>query len=370
MTPNLCALVGNGLSMTYSHNLSIPALTTELVEAFRGLGGEEAANALRALPSKLTGTDREDFEALLSPFEFGAESMAYLSALAPLAVDSQGGVDVAFARVRSFLRRTHQLGLGLALEAIDRHAHVRHDARFRGTVVRFAEAVTPQQFLPVRIFTPNYDNLLHSAFLGMDRTVSDLADGRESKSFHFVGSKMRGLRIRLAASELMASDVTITNLHGSLNWLTHPKTGDVWKFSIDDLRYLGENAEGYWELLARGDVKTLPSVVLTDRKEDVVKQWPFSLAYEVMEASFARCPRWLIAGFSFGDHAINAALRRAVRALGSRPLCLVLGHGSDQEVLEQARGALGHGPRYIVDGTGLPGSLNGGPWQEWERETL
>lgn len=370
MRPNVCALVGNGLSITYSDKLSIPALTAELIEAFRGLGGEEAADALQALPSHLTGTDREDFEALLSPFEFGAESIAYLTALAPLVADSQGGIDVALRRVQSFLRRTHQLGLGLALEAIDRHAHVRHDARFRGTVRRFADAVAQDKLLPVSIFTPNYDNLLHSAFLGMDKSVSDLADGRQSKSFQFLGTQITGLRIRHAASELMSSDVTITNLHGSLNWLTHPKTGDVWKFTIDDLRYLGDGAEGYWELLARGDVKTLPSVVLTDRKEDVVKQWPFSLAYEIMEASFARCPRWLIAGFSFGDHAINASLRRAIMALGTRPLCLVLGHGDKDEVLEQAKDALGYGPRYIVDSSGLPQALSGAPWQKWEDTTL
>lgn len=362
----LCALIGNGFSMTYSGGLAIPALTQELEDAFKDLGGEEAAEALKALPSTLVGAAREDFEALLSPFEFGAQAMAHLRALSPLVPDPAGQTATSLQRVRTFLRRTHQLGLGLSLDAIDRHSAVTHDGHYDDTVMRLVRAISKPEHLPLRVFTPNYDNLLHSGFLWNDSNLSDLADGRNQQAFDLAGDSLHGRPIRLSHGELMATQVTLVNLHGSLNWLGDPATGSVFKFTIDDLRYLGASSEGYWTLLREDKVDMLPSVVLTDRKAEVVREWPFSLAYEIMETSFAECDHWLIAGFSFGDEAINAAMQRAAMQSGKRPACLVLGHGDREEVKRRARRAMGRRPTLYVDGGGLPDSIEGSEWQRWE----
>lgn len=114
-----------------------------------------------------------------------------------------------------------------------------------------------------------------------------------------------------------------------------------------------------------------PVVVLTNRKTEVVREWPFRLAYGLFEQRLAHSDRWLIAGYSFGDAPVNAALRLANEERRRRgrttPRLLVIGKGGDQAQL-RARAARAVGlplTQVRADTSGLPEATRRPLWRGW-----
>jgi hypothetical protein len=134
-----------------------------------------------------------------------------------------------------------------------------------------------------------------------------------------------------------------------------PATLEIWKFELDDLR-----KANYWTTFKSGTAQMLPVVVLTNRKAEIVRDWPFRLAYDIFEDRLTKSDRWLIAGCSFGDEPVNVALQSAREERKRRrltdPRLLVVGRGGDPIVLRNRAVKISglNASQVMVDTWGLP----------------
>lgn len=222
--------------------------------------------------------------------------------------------------------------------------------------------------------TLNYDGLTHSALLDAwndlwlqaGGKMADLAWGSGDQLLEVVpGRTLRSWPIR--DEDTIPDDrAALLQLHGSLAWLRHRPTLQVWKFRLTDLR----DAQ-YWDGLANGSSEWEPVVVLTDRKREAVASWPFDLAYRIFVGRLIAADRWLVAGYSFGDEPVNAALGLAAKvrkAIGrTAPLMLVIDLGHSALLRQQALAAATGYPVGLIAsaGEGLPASLDSESWATW-----
>lgn len=372
-------LIGNGLSIAYNPELSVEALTTGLLQAFGDLQapvGQE--HPLARFAQALHGSGKDSFESLLGLLDSAALALPHLARLADV-VRSQSAEDITTAldRTVAFLREVHTQGMGTALELIASRGRGQSESQFNSVILAVCRAIANLRGDgQVAVATLNYDGLLHAGFQRLEDEphstvrLCDLAAGFAGTSMCPAGSKelaCYGLRRDWA----LPGNIHLLNLHGSLGWLGDPDSGRVWKFALEDLRSVDEEGLSYWTLLRAGRQRLEPRVVLTDRKDEAVTQWPFSLAYDIFEDRLVRSHRWLIAGYSFGDRPVNCAITRALArrrdSNWGQPRILVLGRpGADAESLHRdVLQRLGAGAPLQVDTTGLPGSVQSAVWQGW-----
>lgn len=364
-----CALLGNGASIAYNPDLSIPALTAGLVAKFEGLGGVDVQGALSAYAHGLSGTNPDDFERLLAPIEHAARGLPALAGLVGLAGSAQAHVGQALSTTRAFMLDVHRMGMGIALGLIADRTHGRGEVVHDTTVIAVAEALLALGPVGrVTVATLNYDGLLHSGMLNSapSNEVCDLSDGREDDKLRVVsGQPELSCRLLRSTDDLPTPRTAIVQLHGSLGWLRDRERPDrVRKFNIEDLR-----AVRYWDALRDGRALMDPVVILTDQKVREAAGWPFGLAYDIFQDRLRQASRWLVAGYGFGDEPVASAMNLAYRHhhdRGALRLLVVDFEKPADEVRKLARDATGlPGSQIDVDTTGIPACLSGEPWQAW-----
>lgn len=170
-------------------------------------------------------------------------------------------------RSYEFFTTTYRAGVGKVLDLISEPARARiADPHFASVVGRFCEAVSALgPASQITVATLNYDGLLHPGFLDerpvdpddlwsqntrIVAQITDLGDGRAESFDHTIvdhqPSPIPRRRLR-ELNDLMPERLAVLQLHGSLGWLRHPESGEIWKFGLDDMRRLG-----YWEVWRRG----------------------------------------------------------------------------------------------------------------------
>ena len=263
------------------------------------------------------------------------------------------------------LGRLHQIGLGTALNLIADRAHGQgEDAREKAVGVLVGGLCALAGGDRLTLATLNYDGLLMSAL--DESKVADLARGGPGQSLTIAaGIELPCWPLREIDDLPEDRQIHLLQLHGSLGWVRRPD-GTVHKFKIDSLR-----TKDFWNLVASGKTDSRPVVVLTDRKETIVRTPPFALAYEILRDRLMGATHWCIAGYGFLDVPVNKTLGRVIalrRDLGlDEPKLLVLGHGDADTLKATVQGALKAPPlsNLFVDGEGMPASVHGAAWSDW-----
>jgi hypothetical protein len=362
-------LIGNGFSASYNGELLVPQLTRGIINELAALSGGDAALALSSFARQFAGYKEGDFESLLTPLENVGGALEHLTHLAPLGSVAPLQIRGALTSSGSFVKDLYRLGYGTVLRLVADRSRGMGDAVFSRTVVDFCQRVTDLRSRgAVAVGTLNYDGLLHAGFLKClpPNQLADLSAGYNRAMLAPMATVNLGCQLLRTGDDLPRCEFLLINLHGSLSWLQNQATGQIAKFELEDLRKVR-----YWDSFVNGQVSMFPVLVLTNRKEEAVREAPFNFAYQVFERRLAKANRWVIAGYSFGDVPVNGAIRRAYQSRQrwrwSRPKVLVLDKGgSERELAARASAATGIDAGDIaVDVEGLPNSAAGSEWQKW-----
>jgi hypothetical protein len=268
--------------------------------------------------------------------------------------------------VVGLLQRVYRVGMAIALGHVaERSIGGDFDAGAWSVAARLIE-LGPASRLSVG--TLNYDGLLHAGLMDVGRDewgrptfmIADLADGRTLRNFEVVpGHSLVGYPIRVV-DDFPPDRACLIQMHGSLGWLRSPDDpSQVWRFTLGELR-----AAGYWRAWRDGRTEWSPVVVLTDRKENATRAWPFALAYDSFLRRLTTADRWLIAGYGMGDTPVNLVFKTATierRRQGRPPIppTLIVGYNEPPEGLA-ARAAERLGLKMdtvAVTAAGVPAAL-------------
>lgn len=363
-------LIGNGLAIAYNPALAVPALRDDLLLEFSGLSGGRAEEALAGFAARLSESGTASFENLLGPLEHSAAALPYLDGVVAIGEGGDEEIRRALATTASFLKDLHRVGLSVVLKLIAERAKGQKDALDRVVIATCRAILDLNTSSPRTIATLNYDGLLHAGFLKWEEQVADLGAGYLPLAVSLGDRELEAHELR-STDDMQNAPIHLLNLHGSLGWLMDPETRVSMKFKIDDLRDVS-----YWDLLAAGNSRLWPLVVLTDQKTRRVATPPFALAYATFRERLARADRWLVGGYSFSDEAVNVVLNEAYekRVAWRRrnpaltlPRILVIDKTSDQDAIQAAAANTVGCPvddvRVAADG--FPTAVGGDDWNEW-----
>ncbi len=346
---NLAVLVGNGLSIAFNPALTIPKITIEIVARLNAAGasGTTPAKIMQQVAQNLmqgSGDAYSDFEALLGPFDQQADSLKMLRQLADLAGPHSTLVANALDLSAEFVDSLRRYGVGHALDIIANRSRADW-ALVQGVHDFIIATVQASRGGRVTFGNLNYDSLVMAALTHLyGGDLCDMTNGREFPSLQQVvdGTEwgIPGRPLRVIADYPPYRRIRLLHLHGSLAWLRAPGTtgaSGVMRFDIDPLR----NA-GYWQAWREGRSGWTPEVVLTNQtsKDTIVRQYPFSLAYDSFYDELRTADRWLIAGYSFRDGCVNELLMRAwaVRKTVPQVMVVTKGHVPEKDEVLDALG--------------------------------
>ncbi|MEU7821720.1 SIR2 family protein [Catellatospora sp. NPDC049133] len=355
-------LIGNGFSIAYNRELACPAILGTVLKRFREEGaGSDAGSALYRLATDVDPAATDGLEDLLGPLDVVGGALMHLHELVGLAGRlGPSEVTRGLGMVTDFMAALYQRGVGHVLEVVAERSKQTEgdaDATDHEVLRDFLRAVVDASPGRTSIATLNYDGLLFSA-LPDDVSKSDMAEGYDARYVAVVegGPLLKGQPLR--SYDNQPGQYRILNLHGSLGWL-HDR-GQLLSFRIRDLESVD-----YWRAWRSGESTWSPVVVLTNQtsKTRRIGEHPFRLAYNIFEAELVNSTHWLIAGYGFGDDALNEALRRAAapRAGQQRRTCLVVTYG-DWPTAEHLRGVLGGDIELFISRAGIAGVVASEHW--------
>jgi hypothetical protein len=357
------SLIGNGLSIAYNPRLQTDELTQGMLDRLSELGGDSAAKALSEFAQGLNAVQKLNFETLLSPLDHVARALPDLAAAAPLVPEFKQ----TFLQTAEALAAIHRIGIATVLELISERAYGEGGGQLDPVIKRTCRAINelPTQ-KGIAVGTLNYDGLIHAGFLDIPN-VADLVPGYVPIVQHeIVPGLMLGGRSLRRTANFRNARIQILNMHGSLSWLWNLTSRDAVKFEMQALRDIT-----YWKHLREGTAQRVPVVVLTDQKESVTQDWPFSLAYGAFENHLSWSSHWLIAGYGFADEPLNAVFRDAVATrfrFGRSTAVLVIDAGRDPDDwrshIATVTGLTVESIRVNMDG--LPEAVDSPDWNDWK----
>lgn len=373
------ALIGNGVSCAYNKNLSIACLTKLLINKFKETGDQTLKDFAELAESSGAQDDpmSKGFEALLGPFD---ELGMILNDISDFGTDfsEANALSEAIEDFRSKAQRIYRNGLSIALEAIDKLATQETISSRRSEVNRFySELVNANcgNNENLTIATLNYDTTIVSALIDDGRQkFCDLADPRKAGGFSDRPSSVKVYQLRREA-DFPPGRSKLLQLHGSLNWLHDKEKNRYIKFPIDELR--GREVWKKW----RDDEPDLrdwePVVILTNqnRKEKLVSEYPFKLAYEAFGNTLEDADRLLVAGYGFGDKALNEIMANSLNQNDNCRILVVDYFGDEDRRVEEeqaarklATEALKLGAKstdLLLTGLGVPKVVDDEIWLQW-----
>jgi SIR2-like domain len=347
---DIAALIGNGLSIAYSPNLSIPRITDAIVQRLSeaGADGTDQAQMMRMVAERAGRRNAQsNFEDLVSPFDEFRDTLKLIAQLSDLA--GEGGLSIRRALQDSaeFANQLYRHGVSHVLSVIAAESRAREDdlAPLRDFV---EEAIQSADGGEIMFGNLNYDTLLMAAICrGHNNDLCDLADGRFNAAFHHITDEhfAYGRPLRTHGNLPYGRRITLVHLHGSLGWLRNPNDHQFYRMDIECLRQMD-----YWTLWRQGRTDWSPVVVLTNQtgKTQLIQEHPFSLAYEIFRQRLLTANKWLIAGTSMQDEGVCAMLRAAWSGRSTLPQVLVITRGTNPTE-RQLLDALGWDPVWRGD---------------------
>jgi hypothetical protein len=115
-------------------------------------------------------------------------------------------------------------------------------------------------------------------------------------------------------------------LHGSVTFWSD---ADRTIFAKLDREYL--TTHNQWDAVRNRETNVRPVVVLANQRDKAahVREFPFSLAYEMFVEALESSDRWLIVGYSFRDEPVNSKLRAEFADRAEKPRVLVVTNGDE-----------------------------------------
>lgn len=363
MSANLAVLVGNGLSIAFSQNLILDRITAEVIrrltEKYEGRS-DEVAHAMQKIARRARAENPlGDFESLIGAFRGQTDILDDLRSFALLTEDNHD-MAVAISTVFSFVQRVQQRGIGYTLETIVDQS--RPETGSFDVVQNFLRTVVDTFPNRVTIANLNYDALVLSALTAdYKNDFCDLGAGWGPFEETRLSTKpFTAYPLRSSGNDLPDTKrIRLLDLHGSV---TFWKVGGTYqKVPISTARDLE-----LWRRFRELELWAFPLVVLANRQDkiDHVRNYPFSLAYEIADTDFRGSDYWLIVGYSFRDACVNDLLKRCWDARVRKPRILIITKG-DEPVSEDVESAFGweagtlsaHATSFERDGVeGLAGS--------------
>lgn len=336
----LAALVGNGLSTAFSRELSLPAITTEVMSLIAKAEGGPAIDAMQEIAEALAidGTNpTEDFEQLVGAFGSEARSLGILDTLASLKDPIDEDLRASISRVVEFANEVRDSGISYVLEVIAKRSHAQHETatELNALIGEILKAFEHR----VTFGNLNYDTLLLAALLEKCTGLVDMGDGRRSAKIEFGRRKVPAHLLREEEADFDLGDerVKLLHLHGSVTYWTDSDTGQTYKIDAGFSR-----RPVAWRALREGETKLRPAVVLANGRDkpNHVGTQPFQLAYEVFSSDLDEASHWLIVGYSFRDTPVNGMLRDHFQAPKKKPKILVVTRGEEpnRTTIENALG--------------------------------
>lgn len=377
----IVVVMGNGTSIVFNDRLMSATLA--------GLVANRLPNKVRnrlteaAEHAKADGaasTPETNFEDLLGPLDRMAMALGPIASV----VETVDAVTAeALHKAEAVVRDLYLMGVGTALGVVAEESAAHHGPALDryAKFVKWTLGIAPiSEDAELRFFNLNYDPLLdsqlfeHAGNFGFE--ISDQADGRPGKRTRITPIPGKPGLVALplrdpSQPEYLSGRRTVIayHLHGSLQWLRDPTTGQLWKAAhLEELR----DELDFFDAVRQRKASMEPVVVLTDRKSAEVGREPFSTAYRLLEQNLLTADTVVIAGYGLRDVPLNAAVSRGLAArAGNLPAIAVIGQGSDAKLRARAARALAPpGPlRAALDShlttrpEGLPGAL--GALAEW-----
>lgn len=348
---SVAALIGNGMSIAYNPDLTIPRITDRIIHRLDTVGDQDQTqqSQLMRLVAERAGRTNvaTDFEQLVSPFDELRDTLPLLGRMADLA--GQGGLTIrqSIRDTAAFARLVYRHGVSHVLDVIAEHSTAREDQMgpLRGFIDEIMDVSGGGD---VTYGNLNYDSLLMAAICRMyDAQMCDMTDGRHAVEHKLITPEMgaRGRPLRSRADLPMSRHVALVHLHGSLAWLREPSTGIIYRFDIDDVR-----SSHYWTAWREGRTDWSPVVVLTNQagKSKLIKEYPFALGYDIFEQRLLTADKWLIAGTSLQDVGVNRMLKDAWRGRATKPQVLVVTKGA-YPTDRQIQDSIGYDPIFAND---------------------
>ncbi|BAK36605.1 hypothetical protein MLP_35910 [Microlunatus phosphovorus NM-1] len=346
----IAALIGNGMTIAYNPELTIPRITQRIIERLDSAGDDDTQQAqlMRKVAERAGRTHAAaDFEELVSPFDELRDTLPLIRKMATLAGDAGLRIDRSLRDSAEFAQLVYRHGVSHVLDVIAAESRAHEDAM---NPIRnlLTSIVNTAQGGEVTFANLNYDALLMAGLCSnYENAMCDLADGRGGQIEKMISpdAVAHGRPLRTTANLPLSRHVTLIHLHGSLAWLREPRTGVVYRFNMADVR-----DANFWTRWREGSTDWSPVVVLTNQtgKTNLIKKDPFKLAYEVFYQRLLTADKWLIAGTSLRDEGVNQMLQLAWSRRTTCPQVLVVTRSSnptERQILD----AIGWDPVWAGD---------------------
>lgn len=351
--PNAAVLVGNGLSIAFNSELTLAAITREMILRMRAASedGDKVLHAMNEIARRSGPIDEitdDDFEKLVGAFDSQALTLEELGRLADLVESGDASLRDAIRQVSKFSERVRDMGISYVLEVVMERS--RSDHHEHAEVLRTIRAIVDAFKGQVTFGNLNYDTLLLSGLLAVDAPLADMGRGVQSIPMRVIDSQTGEptaavsynawpLRTTLDFPEGERYRVHLLHLHGSLVFWGQADGNLHVKVPIDALRN-----HDMWSGLRDGDTKWRPEVVLANQRDKAqhVEKYPFKLGYQGFAESLVTSDHWLIVGYSFRDVCVNDLLRAEFLKRRKKPSVLVSTYG-DSPTRAEIEAAFGWG---------------------------
>lgn len=349
---NLAVIAGNGLSVAYSRNLLLPAITQKLLEDFESLTpqGDVVLSAIRGIATRVEashgGLD-DDFEKLVGAFETQAALIGDLESLIALLPEEEERLKESLEQAGDFARRVKEIGTGFTLKTILANSSTAHEDIAH--MDSFFEALEEGFLGKITFGNLNYDPLVLGSMMKLKLPFCDLADARKTVPFSVINEEDNGERTTMGSYKgfLLREDakfptdekyrIRLLHLHGSVLFWREKTSGVVIKIPLSTVRK--------FDLLDATDKQRktwAPEVVLANSLEKPrrIGEYPFSLGYDELKRGLSSSDHWLLVGYSFRDASINDALAAVFMDRIEKPKVLVSTFGDDlsQKHIERCLG--------------------------------
>lgn len=313
-------IFGNGLSMASDpEHYALPNLTKYVVERLDQITAADgiplSSHVVKIIdeltPGSFIGSldDIQTFEDLAGPLERLTASIQHVGALAAIGSDDQ--TTRAILQLSDFATRLYNQVVGIVLGLVTQHPTALGHADAVPGVARHLVHVAKQQ-RDLDVFVLNYDALLDSALLEIYEgsatgfQLTDEFDGRKAFTIDFGEERLSAIGFRDEQYHSYPR-LRLFHLHGAATWLR--EGASIYKARrLQRLRDAGVFER--WAVDGHSDVS--PVLVLGDRKDRLVAKAPFDDQYAELRSSVAQADRVVIAGYSFGDIPLNAAVRASL----------------------------------------------------------